>query len=104
MTAQEIVTLSMQAHAKLSSILQSHITDGKILTESIHRSHYIEYWFNDGTMVEMAVVRDFNDNMNPTHVVLNEYVKVRGHHGFTTHYNRLYTEQFEVSQKKVKVF
>lgn len=97
MTAQEIVTLSMQAHAKLSSILQSHITDGKILTESIHRAHYIEYYFNDGTMVEMAVVRDTYDNMNPTHVVLNEYVKTQGS---VPSYNRLYTEQFEVSQKK----
>ena len=100
MTAQEIVTLSMAAHSKLSLILQSHIVGGKILTESINRSHYLEYYFNDGTMVEMAVVRDFNDNMNPTHVVLNEYVKVRGHHGFTSRYNRLYTERFKIPQKK----
>jgi len=100
MTAQEIVTLSMLAHSKLSQILQSHIVGGKILTESIHRAHYIEYYFNDGTFIEIAVVRDFNDNMSPTHVVLNEYVKVKGHHGFTTRYNRQYTERFEVSQNK----
>ena len=83
MTAQEIVTLSMPAHAKLSSILQSHIVSGKVLTESIHRSEYIEYYFNDGTMV--AVVQDFN------HVVLNEYSKT------DNRYSRLYTERFKVS-------
>ena len=94
MTAQEIVTLSMAAHSKLSLILQSHIVGGKILTESINRSAYIEYYFNDGTMVEMAVVRDFDDNMSPTHVVLNEYVKSQGS------YNRQYTERFKVSSKK----
>lgn len=94
MTAQEIVTLSMQAHAKLSLILQSHIVGGKILTESINRSDYLEYYFNDGTMVEMAVVFDFNDDMKPTHVVLNEYVKTQGS---VPAYNRQYTERFKVS-------
>jgi hypothetical protein len=97
MTAHEIATLSMQAHSKLSLILQSHIVGGKILTESINRSHYLEYYFNDGTLVEMAVVRDFNDDMNPTHVVLNEYVKSQGS---TPSYNRLYTERFKIPQKK----
>ena len=79
----------------IHSILHSHVIDGKILTESIHRAHYLEYYFNDGTMVEMAVVRDFNDNMNPTSVVLNEYVK--NNNGNHYSYCRQYTERFKVS-------
>lgn len=97
MNANDILQLSSIATESLGKMILSKVSNNNPLKEIIPRASYIEYWFNDGTFIEIAIVRDFNDNMNPTHVVLNEYVKVRGHHGFTSRYDRLYTERFEVS-------
>lgn len=98
LTAQEILDLNKDAFNLLFDMIKEQIFDkGNIFLESKCRDGYLEYYFNDGTFIEIAVVRDFNDNMNPTHVVLNEYVKVKGHHGFTIRYDRLYTERFKVS-------
>lgn len=94
----EIIDLNEDAKNLLVKLLGVQICDkGNVATRLIVRDDYVEYHFNDDTFIELAVVRDFNDNMNPTHVVLNEYVKVKGHHGFTSRYDRLYTERFEVS-------
>ena len=105
MNVNDILKLSPIATERLGKMIISQVSNNKNpLKEIVPRTSYIEYYFNDGTFIELAVVRDFNDDMNPTHVVLNEYVKVKGHHGFTSRYNRLYTERFEVSQKSERFF
>jgi hypothetical protein len=94
MRFNDIIGLNEEAKNLLIKLLGSQIIDkGNVATKLIVRDDYIEYYFIDGTLLEMAVVRDFNDNMNPSHVVLNEYVKTQGS---VPAYNCLYTERFKV--------
>ena len=88
----EIMDLNEDAKNLLIKLLGVQICDkGNLATRLIVRDNYLEYHFNDGTMLELAVVRDFNDNMNPVSVVLNHYYECNNF------YTRLYTEQFKVS-------
>ena len=99
MNANEILKLSSIATERLRKMIVSKVTnDNNPIKQIVPRANYIEYYFNDGTMLELAVVRDFNDNMNPVSVVLNHYYECNNF------YTRLYTERFQVSWKKLKFF
>ena len=84
MTAQEILDLNKDAFNLLSDMIKEQIVDkGSIFLESKCRDGYLEYYFNDGTLIELAVVRDFNNTYRITEC--NNY------------YTRLFTDSFQLS-------
>ena len=97
MNINEIISLSDSASATFAKRLMSHTTKGNQTTEIICRSCYLENHFRDGSFIEIAVVRDFNDDYKPTHVVLTEYTTsiIEG----VKRYNVTYTERFEINEK-----
>ena len=92
LTAQEILDLNKDAFNLLSDMIKDQIVNkGNIFKESKCRDGYLEYHFNDGTLIELAVVRDFNENMKPVSVVLNHYYECNNF------YTRLFTDSFKLS-------
>ena len=92
MTAQEILDLNKDAFNLLSDMIKEQVVDnGNIFLESKCRDCYLEYYFNDGTLIELAVVRDFNNDMKPVSVVLNHYYECNNY------YTRLSTDSFQLS-------
>ena len=99
MRIDEIISLSSKAEKALSERIHNNVVErGVHITEIVPRSHYVEWHFTDKSFIDMSVVRDFNDDMNPTHIVLSEYA-VQFQDG-VKRYNRQYVETFKVSQKK----
>lgn len=99
MRIDEIISLSSKAEKALSERIHNNVMEkGVHITEIVPRSHYVEWHFTDKSFIDMSVIRDFNDDMNPTHIVLSEYV-VQFQDG-VKRYNRQYIETFKVSKKK----
>jgi len=74
LTAQEILDLNKDASNLLSDMIKDQIVDkDNMLLESKCRDGNLEYSFQDGTVIELAVIRDFNDNMKPVSVVVDHY-------------------------------
>ena len=92
LTAQEILDLNKDAFNLLSDMIRDQVVNnGNIFLESKCRDDYLEYYFNDGTMIELVVVRDFNDNYKPIGVTVNHYYECNDF------YTRLSTDSFKVS-------
>ena len=100
LTAQEILDLNKDAFNLLSDMIKEQIVDkGNIFLESKCRDDYLEYYFNDGTMIELVVVRDFNDNYKPIGVTVNHYREILPLVGneCNNYYTRLFTDSFKLS-------
>lgn len=94
MTAQEILDLNKDAFNLLSDMIKEQIVNkGNIFLESKCRDDYLEYYFNDGTLIELVVVRDFNNTYKPIGVTLNHYRIT----DCNNYYTRLFTDSFQLS-------
>ena len=94
MTAQEILDLSKDATNLLEDILREQVIDRRnILTQSKvgENQAYIEFYFQDGTLLDLSVVRDYSNDMKPVSVVVSRYLHD------DDGYNRLFSETFKVS-------
>ena len=90
----EIMDLNENAKNLLIKLLGVQICDrGNVATRLIVRDNYVEYYFEDGTMIEMQVVRDFDNNWNVDSVVINHYKETE----CGNYYDRLSAERFKVS-------
>ena len=92
MTAQEILGLNKDAHTLLCDMIIEQVANKQnVFTDFKARDGYLEYRFQDGTLIELAVIRDFNDNMKPVSVVVNHYLHSNNS------YTRLFTDNFQLS-------
>lgn len=71
---EEIITLSPRAYEEAMRLIERKILDGLALTKVFNRNDLIEWHFDDESIVEMEVLRDFNDDMNPVAVVVKEWI------------------------------
>ena len=71
----EVLCLSSEAVARTYEIVKrKEDKEGLVLTKIFKRNDLIEWRFNDESIVEMEVLRDFNDNMNPVAVIVTEWI------------------------------
>ena len=71
----EVLCLSSEAVARTYEIVKrKENEEGLVLTKIFKRNDSIEWHFDDETIVEMEVLRDFNDNMNPVAVIVTEWI------------------------------
>ena len=88
----EIIDLNEDAKNLLIKLLGEQICDiGNVLTRLAVRDDYIEYYFNDGTLLELVVVRDFDNDYKPMGVTVNHYYECNDF------YTRLFTDSFQLS-------
>ena len=71
---EETITLSPSAYEEAMRLIEGKILDGLALTKNFNRNDSIEWHFDDESIVEMEVLRDFNDNMNPVAVIVTEWI------------------------------
>ena len=69
-----ILTLSAEATATAMNIIIDKTSRGLSQVKRFERNDSIEWHFDDETIVEIEVLRDFNDNMNPVAVVVMEWI------------------------------
>ena len=100
MNIGEILSLSNNANSLFVKRMMTHVSKGNNTTEIICRAGYcyFENHFDDGSIIEMAVIRDFNDNYKPTHIVLTEYTTDTN--DGVKRYNMVYTERFGIDENK----
>ena len=92
--ADDMFNLNKDARNLLSRLIKEQVCDkGNVFLETKVRYDYLEYYFSDGTMIEMQVVRDFDNNCNVDSVVINHYKETK----CGNYYDCLYTEGFKVS-------
>jgi len=72
--ADQVLDLSPQAMRRAFDLIQQKMLNGSICTSMNVRDNSIEWHFDDGSFVEIEVLRDFNDNMNPVAVVVTEWI------------------------------
>ena len=71
----EVLCLSSEAVARTYEIVKrKEDKEGLVLTKIFKRNDLIEWRFDDESIVEMEVLRDFNDDMNPVAVVVTEWI------------------------------
>ena len=71
----EVLSFSSEAVARAYEITKrKEDKEGLVLTKIFKRNDLIEWRFDDESIVEMEVLRDFNDNMNPVAVVVTEWI------------------------------
>jgi len=71
----EVLSLSSEAVARAYEIIKrKEDKEGLVLMKIFKRNDLIEWRFDDESIVEMEVLRDFNDNMSPVAVVVTEWV------------------------------
>lgn len=71
---KETLSLSAEATATAMNIILNKESSGLAVTKTFDRDNSIEWHFDDGSFVEIEVLRDFNDNMNPVAVVVKEWI------------------------------
>lgn len=71
---EEIITLSPRAYEETMRLIEGKILDGLALEKVFNRNDSIEWRFDDESIVELEVLRDFNDDMNPVAVVVTEWI------------------------------
>jgi len=71
---EETITLSPRAYEEAMRLIEGKILDGLALVKVFNRNDLIEWHFDDESIVEMEVLRDFNDNMNPVAVIVTEWI------------------------------
>jgi hypothetical protein len=73
---ETILSLSEDALAKAMEIVRrKEVEDGLTLKKTYNRYDFIEWRFNDGSFVEIEILRDSNDNMEPYAVQVMEFVE-----------------------------
>jgi len=70
----EVLSFSSEAVARAYGIVKRKEGEGLVLAKIFKRNDLIEWRFDDESIVEMEVLRDFNDNMNPVAVVVTEWI------------------------------
>lgn len=70
----EVLCFSSEAVARTYEIVKRKEGEGLVLTKIFKRNDSIEWHFDDESIVEMEVLRDFNDNMNPVAIVVTEWI------------------------------
>ena len=87
----EIIGLNEDAKNLLIKLLGEQICDnGNVATRLNVSDNYLEYLFQDGTLLELAVVRETKNN-KPIEVVVNHYYECNNF------YTRLFTDSFKLS-------
>lgn len=71
---KEILSLSAEATATAMNIILDKTSRGILQVKRFNRNDLIEWHFDDESIVEMEVLRDFNDDMNPVAVVVKEWI------------------------------
>lgn len=74
MNADQVLNLSPQAMRRAFDLIQQKMLKGPICTNMNVRDDSVQWHFNDESILEMEVLRDFNDNMNPVAVVVTEWI------------------------------
>ena len=70
----EVLSFSSEAVARAYEIIKNKEQNGLKRTKTFNRNDFIEWHFDDETIVEIEVLRDFNDNMNPVAVIVTEWI------------------------------
>ena len=70
----EVLSFSSEAVARAYEIVKKKDKDGLKRTKTFNRNDSIEWHFDDESIVEVEVLREFNDNMNPVAVVVTEWI------------------------------
>ena len=93
---EAIFSLSPKALDRAMEIVsRKEVIDGLTLKKTYNRYDYIEWCFCDGSMVEVEVLRDFNNNMKPYRVAVTEYVENTDRAG-ASHYKVVSYDPFEI--------
>ena len=93
---ETILSLSSEALQRAMDIVsRKEVIDGLTLKKTYNRYDFIEWHFCDGSMVEIEVLRDFNNNMKPYRVVVIEYVENTDRAG-ASHYKVVSYDPFEI--------
>ena len=98
---ETILFLSDQALAKAMEIIRrKEMEDFLILTKIYNRYDFIEWRFNDGSFVEIEILRDFDNNMEPYAVQVMEFVETTDQRG-TSFYKLVSHDEYSIQQKEV---
>ena len=93
---EAIFSLSAEALEKAMEIIRrKEVIDGLTLKKTINRYDYIEWRFSDGSLVEIEVLRDFNNDMKPFRVAVVEYVENTDRAG-ASHYKVVSYDPFDI--------
>lgn len=93
---EAIFSLSSEALNRAMEIIRrKEVIDGLTLKKTYNRYDFIEWRFCDGSMVEIEVLRDFNNNMKPYRVAVTEYVETTDRAG-ASHYKVVSYDPFEI--------
>jgi len=68
------LSLSAEATATAMNIILNKGVNGFAMTKTFDRDDSIEWHFDDESIVEIEVLRDFNDDMSPVAVVVKEWI------------------------------
>lgn len=95
-----ILSLSEDALTKAMEIVRrKEVEDGLTLKKTFNRYDFIEWRFNDGSYVEIEILRDFNDNMEPYAVQVMEFVETTDQRG-TSFYKLVSHDEYSIQQKE----
>ena len=62
MNNTETLSLSPEATKRALDIIHQKTSNGLVLTSSKSQTDIVEWFFNDGSFVELVIVRELNDN------------------------------------------
>ena len=71
---KQALSLSSEATATAMNIVLNKESKGLPVTKTFDRDDSFEWHFDDGSFVEIQILRDFNDNMNPVAVVVTQWI------------------------------
>lgn len=93
---ETILSLSEDALAKAMEIVRrKEVEDGLTLKKIYNRYDFIEWRFNDGSFVEIEILRDFNNDMKPYAVQVMEFVEHTDQRG-TSFYKLVSHDEYDV--------
>lgn len=93
---EAIFSLSSEALDRAMEIIRrKEVIDGLTLKKTYNRYDYIEWYFCDGSLVEVEVLRDFNNDMKPFRIAVVEYVETTNRAG-VSHYKVVSYDPFEI--------
>ena len=95
-----ILSLSEDALVKAMEIVRrKEVEDGLTLKKTFNRYDFIEWRFNDGSYVEIEILRDFDNNMEPYAVQVMEFVPHTDQRG-TSFYKLVSHDEYNIQQKE----
>ena len=93
---ETILSLSEDALAKAMEIVRrKEVEDGLTLKKTYNRYDFIEWRFNDGSYVEIEILRDFNNDMKPYAVQVMEFAETTDRAG-TSFYKLISHNEFNI--------